>query len=295
VHGENDGLPGLVVDRYNNVAVIRLDTVAWVPYLQVVVDALEALVDPRSVVLRASRRIAEQLSPLRDGSILAGDDINHSVQFLEQGFTFSADVLRGQKTGHFLDQRDNRALVAQRCNEARVLDVFSHTGGFSVYAAAGGARSVTSVDVSPHAIEACRTHVEHNRRIFDFDAEHEAIVDDAFDAMADLRRNRRRFDVVIVDPPSFASNQRSVPAARQAYSRLTGLALDLLGTGGTLFQASCSSRIDEQDFHDTVAEVVDRGGWKAVDAVRTRHGLDHPIGFEHGAYLKALLADVVPR
>ena len=136
---------------------------------------------------------------------------------------------------------------------------------------------------------------ERNRNERGFEAEHHTQVADAFDAMEQLSDRRARFDVVIVDPPSFAPNQAALPAARRAYRRLTRLALELLGTGGTLFQASCSSRIDGGEFHDLIADEVDAHGWKSTHEVRMGHALDHPIGFPEGAYLKAVLADVVPR
>lgn len=172
--------------------------------------------------------------------------------------------------------------------------MFCNTGGFSVYAAAGGARSVHSVDISQHAIDATSHHMEINRAGLDFDARHTTQVADAFDAMTDLVDDRQRFDVVIVDPPTFAPNTAAVPAARHAYRRLTSLAVELLTTGGTLLQASCSSRIPADEFHALVAGEIAENDMKPINMIRTGHALDHPIGFEQGAYLKAVLTDVVP-
>lgn len=296
IHGENDHLPGLVVDRYAESLVVRLDTVAWLPHLRAVLDPLVEMLEPERIVLRTSRRLAPLLPPnLRDGQTLIGEAPVAPVTFLEHGLSFEADLVHGQKTGHFLDQRDNRALVATRCNQATVLDVFCNTGGFSVHAAAAGAREVHSIDSSEHAIAATRRHVELNRANYGSAVRHRTSTDDAFDAMEALVSERARFDVVIVDPPSFAPNAAAVPAARRAYRRLSRLALELLGTGGTLFQASCSSRIGDIEFHDLIADEVDAFGWKSTREVRTTHAPDHPIGFPEGAYLKGLLADVVPR
>lgn len=296
VHGENDGLPGLVVDRYDRSLVVRLDTAAWIPHLRAVIEPLGEVVETDRIVLRTSRRVGPSLpEPLFDGCTLAGPAPSGPVSFLEHGLHFEADLVRGQKTGHFLDQRDNRALVSTRCNAAEVLDLFCNTGGFSVHAAAAGARRIHSVDSSEHAVAATVRHVEHNRERLAYDAEHTVRVADAFAEADRLRREGTRFDVVIVDPPSFAPNTAAIPAARRAYRRLTRLALELLGTGGTLFQASCSSRIDRVEFHDLIADEIDAFGWKSTREVRTGHAIDHPIGFPEGAYLKAVLTDVIPR
>lgn len=296
VHGENDRLPGLVVDRYADSLVVRIDTVAWLPHLRSALAPLVDLTEPERVVLRASRRISGSLPPdLHDGVTLLGTPPTGAIEFRENGLIFEADIERGQKTGHFLDQRANRLLVGERCNDADVLDLFCNTGGFSVHAAAGGARSVHSVDLSPHAVEATKRHMELNRAELGFAAEHTAAVADAFDALESLLDRRARFDVVVVDPPSFAPNAASVPGARRAYRRLTALAIQLLGSGGTLFQASCSSRIDAIDFHDLIADELDMAGFKATDEVRTAHTIDHPIAFAEGAYLKATLADITRR
>jgi 23S rRNA (cytosine1962-C5)-methyltransferase len=296
VHGENDRLPGLVVDRYADSLVVRIDTIAWLPHLRSVLAPVLELTEPDRVVLRASRRISGSLpADLSDGATLLGDPPDGPIVFRENGLIFEADIERGQKTGHFLDQRANRLLVGQRCRDADVLDMFCNTGGFSVHAAAGGARSVHSVDLSPHAVEATRHHMELNRTELGFEAEHTFAVADAFDALEALTDRRARFDVVVVDPPSFAPNAASVPGARRAYRRLTALAIQLLGSGGTLFQASCSSRIEALDFHDLIADELDMAGFKATDEVRTAHTIDHPIAFAEGAYLKATLADITRR
>ena len=295
VHGENDGLPGLVVDRYDSTLVIKLDSPVWVPHLASLVEPIASLADASRVVVRASRRIEALLPAVLLGSpTVIGMPPTGPIEFFEHGLAFAADVERGQKTGHFLDQRDNRQLVGSHCADATVLDVFCNTGGFSVHAATGGARSVHSIDVSRHAIDATRSHMETNRQRLGFDTVHSTSVADAFDAMESLVANRRRFDVVIVDPPTFAPNAASVDAGLRAYGRLTALAVDLLASGGTLFQASCSSRIASDVFYELVLDEIDYAGFKAINSIRTGHAIDHPIGFSQGAYLKALLCEVAP-
>ena len=199
----------------------------------------------------------------------------------------TADPVGGQKTGYFLDQRANRLRVGADAADARVLDVFCCHGGFSVHAALGGARHVHSVDLSPHATEAARRHVAANAPI-----DHAISTGDAFEVMADLAARGERYDVVVVDPPSFASRRDAVPGALRAYSRLTHLALDVVEPGGLLVQASCSSRIDRERFDATVEAAVDRAGRRLDVVARTDHDIDHPIGFPEGAYLKAIFARI---
>ena len=291
VHGENDGLPGLVVDRYGGTAVVKLYSAALLPHLADIRAAVAAALAPARIVLRASRLVAPSLPPvLTDGTTVDGPAPDGPVAYRELGLSLTADVVHGQKTGAFLDQRDNRDLVARHAAGARVLDVFCCTGGFALHAARGGARSAHLVDQSAGAIAAALANRERNvddRRVaacaFTSD------VGDAFDVLAALGRSRRRFDVVVVDPPSFASNQAAVGRAIAAYRRLTALALPLVAPGGVLFQASCSSRVTTADFVAAVHAEAAAGGVRLRELARTAQPIDHPVGFPQGAYLKAVL------
>lgn len=300
VNGENDGMPGLVLDRYEDTLVLKLYTDAWFPHLEPVLDAIVAVHRPRRVVLRLARVVdphdAEVAgASLADGATLIGDVPHAPVEFTEGGLRFEADVVHGQKTGFFLDQRDNRERVRSMAEGAEVLDVFSCTGGFSVNAAAGGATAVHSVDISPAAIEATRRNMALNAALPSVQAcRHEATTGDAYEVMRALARRGHRYDVVVVDPPSFASNQQQVPGALRAYGRLTELAVELVRTGGHLVQASCSARVGTDQFVDVVTASALRAGASLAHPLVTGHGVDHPIGFEHGAYLKALFAQVQP-
>lgn len=308
VHGENDGLPGLIVDRYDTTWVVKLYTNAWFPHLAAVVDGLAALVQPERVVLRLSRHVADgDTFGLADGDVLLGSAVERPVLFRERGLIMEADVVHGQKTGHFLDQRDNRALVRSMSDRAHVLDVFSSTGGFALAAAAGGARSVHLVDLSAPAIETAQRNLAHNLRLREVrDCQVRTTVGDAFrvlDSLAwslrgdrpDTRHDTRHdglYDMVILDPPSFAMNQASVERALRAYAKLTQLGVALVRPGGVLVQASCSSRVTEDDFYDTVSAAALEAGRPLNELRRTGHAVDHPIGFPQGAYLKALFATV---
>jgi 23S rRNA (cytosine1962-C5)-methyltransferase len=295
VHGENDALPGLVVDRYAGVLVVKLDTAAWVPHLRTLVPLLIDRLAPDTVIVRFSRAAQDAAAALGvdDGAVLAGPPPPALVEFHENGLVFDADVVHGQKTGHFLDQRDNRARVGQLAAGAQVLDVFSCSGGFTVHAAAGGATEVHSVDLSPHAIEAVRRNLHHNAsRSAVAACRATSTVGDAFVVMADLVRSRRRFDVVVVDPPSFASKQADVDRAVAAYRKLTELAVGLVRPGGVLVQSSCSSRVSADVFFAAVNGAATGAGRRLVETERTGHAIDHPVGFVHGAYLKTLFARV---
>ena len=289
IHGENDQMPGLVVDRYGHVAVLKLYSAAWVPHLAVIVPIIRKHLTVRSIVLRTARSLGDGvLHGLRSGVSLVGPDIDGPVAFVEHGLHFEADVIRGQKTGHFLDQRDNRIYIGTIAGGAPVLDVFSCTGGFSVHAAAGGARSVHSVDAAPVAIEFAIRNMALNAGLPAVAAcRHETTIGEAFATMEDLVSRRKRYGIVVVDPPSFASNAPSIPKAITAYERLAELAVQLVERGGLLMQASCSSRVDEADFIRAVHAGAARAGYELEEVRRTGHPIDHPIGFREGGYLKA--------
>lgn len=294
VHGENDGFGGLVVDRYDTTLVLKLYSDVWWSHLRPVLDALVDALDPDRIVLRLGRAVTPPPgSDLADGVTLLGDPPEGPISFRERGLWFEADVRFGPKTGHFLDQRDNRGLVRGMAEGAAVLDVFASTGGFSVSAAAGGARSVHLVDVSAPALEVARRNLSLNRHIGAVRAcEVTTAVGDAVEVLGSLARMPGRFDLVIVDPPSFAHDAAGVPAARRAYTRVVRAALRVVRPGGTLVQASCSSRIGAEEFFDLVraAAAAERVPFRELR--HTGHPLDHPVGFEQGAYLKAVFATV---
>ncbi len=290
VHGENDALPGLVADRYADTIVVKLYSPAWFPHLRPVVDALLAHRPAERVVLRLGRSVAAgETFGLVDGDVVHGPAVAGPVRFVERHLSMEADVVHGQKTGHFLDQRDNRALVRGMASGTDVLDVFASTGGFALSAAAGGATSVHLIDQSAPALATAERNLAHNRHLPEVRrcAVH-TTVGDAFEVLQRLAGRDERFDIVVVDPPSFASNQAAVPRALAAYGRLTRLALAVTKPGGTLVQASCSSRVTADDFAQTVLDAAASAKREVVELRRTGHAVDHPIGFEFGAYLKAI-------
>ena len=294
IHGESERLPGLVVDRYDQTHVLKLYTPAWIPHLRRLLPALQAADPAERLVLRLGRSVQsrpDHLYNLRDGAILFGADMDGPLIFCENGLRFEVDPVRGQKTGFFLDQRENRARVERAAHGRRVLDVFSYTGGFSVYAARGGAREVVSLDGSRPALEAAARNMALNRDHVSVRAcEHETLAEDAFEALARMGREGCRFDLVIVDPPAFARKRDQALDALRAYGRLTRLALTVLRPGGTLVQASCSSRVSAEQFFAAVHRAAAKAGRPLREIERTGHPRDHPVTFEEGAYLKCLFA-----
>lgn len=294
VHGENDGLPGLVIDRYAKTLVLKIYSPIWIPHLKELLSALSKTNPSERLILRLSRSMQKQnkfLYGLEDGMTLTGQPPEGMILFRENGLTFECDPIHGQKTGFFLDQRENRARVEKMSKGKSVLNVFAYTGGFSVYAARGGAKQIVSVDSSAPALQAAIHNFSHNQIIPTVKyAIHETIAEDAFEVLARLESQKRLFDLIIIDPPMFAKNQNQIAAGLAAYRKLTHLGLSVLRPGGTLVQASCSSRIDAETFFDTIHQSARESHRRLTEIERTGHALDHPIGFEEGEYLKCLFA-----
>lgn len=295
VHGEGDGLPGLVIDRYDRVLVMKLYSAAWLPYVSMLLEGLSTVAPADWIVLRLSRAVQREAEPLgiTDGATLAGAPEDGPLHFRENGLFFEVDVLKGQKTGFFLDQRENRARVETLARGKETLNVFAYTGGFSLYAARGGAPLVVSLDLSAPALDAARRNFALNDNLPNVAAaRREFLAEDAFTGLARLAKEGRLFDLVVVDPPAFAQQQTAIPGALLAYERLTRLALGVLRTGGTLVTASCSSRVSEEEFFAAVRRVAARAGRALNEFAHTGHALDHPVRYAEGAYLKCMYAVV---
>lgn len=283
INGENDGWPGLVLDQYHDTRVLKLYTAAWLPRLDEIAALLKG--DGR-LVLRLSRNIQKAALDdfgLKDGQILHGAPLDGPVIFLENGLRFEADVLRGQKTGFFLDQRDNRRNVGELSEGQSVLNLFSHSGGFSVYAARGGATDVVSLDISEYALAAAKRNFALNKEIR---CRHETIQADAF---AWLRQKpERKFDLIVVDPPSLAKREAEKAGAMAAYSKLIEGTLARLSKNGLLVAASCSAHVSAEEFFGLTRNTVLKTRRKCEEMQTTRHPPDHPATFPEGEYLKCI-------
>ncbi len=289
IHGESDGWPGLVLDRYAATLVLKIYTAAWLGRLDETLGLLRGQLPWPRIVLRLSRNIhpiAQQQFGLSDGQVLVGDEPPEAVVFLESGLRFEADVLRGQKTGFFLDQRENRRLVESLAAGRRVLNAFSFSGGFSVYAARGGASAVTDLDISPHALAAAERNFEHNRDIAAVArCGRQSVQADAFEW---LSASRETFDLVVLDPPSMARSAAQRDGAIAAYQRLSTLGIARLERGGILAAASCSAHVSAADFFAAAHRAAAASGRKFTQLQTTLHPADHPATFKEAEYLKMI-------
>ncbi len=294
VYGENDGLPGLVIDRYEGTLVVKLYTTAWVPHLVDLLTALLTVQNAEQIVLRLSRNVQQlslQLYGLTEGMVIGETGLAGPVVFLENGLRFEADPIHGQKTGFFLDQRENRARVERLAAGKRVLNVFAYNGGFSLYAARGGATQVTSLDLSRPALAAATRNFALNQTNPNVaKADHQLLAGDAFVLLQQLAHDGTRYDLVIIDPPAFAKRQSEVERALGAYAQLTRLGLNVLVPGGTIVLASCSSRVTAEAFAANAVQAAGGVGRPLRIFDQTGHALDHPVGFAEGAYLKCIYA-----
>ncbi len=294
--GESDGWPGLVLDRYDTTYVLKLYTAAWLPRVGEVVGWLLEMLQPERLILRLSRNIqslAEQQFNLRDGQVLRGSVPDGPVVFLETGIRFEAEVVRGQKTGFFLDQRENRRRVEALAAGRDVLNAFSFSGGFSLYAARGGARSTTDLDISPHALDSARRNFALNAADPHIAAcRHECAQADTFNWLA--ASSRADFDLVILDPPSLAKRETERAGAIQAYRKLTELGLPRLRRGGILVAASCSAHVSTGEFFTAVLDALHASRRPFAELIRATHAPDHPATFPEAQYLKCLFARLEP-
>ncbi|PYJ58229.1 MAG: 23S rRNA (cytosine(2499)-C(5))-methyltransferase [Verrucomicrobia bacterium] len=290
VNGESDGWPGLVLDRYDATLVLKLYTVAWLPRLEEIVRVIRAGLKPERIVLRLSRNIQATTHTkfnLSDGEFLIGDRRDAWPTFLETGLRFEADVLRGQKTGFFLDQRENRRIVESLARGRDVLNVFSFSGGFSVYAARGGAKSVTDLDISAHALESAKRNFALNENQPTVArCRHETVQADAFEWLAG--NESKKFDLIILDPPSLARREAERAGAIQAYGRLAQSGLAHLRPGGVLVAASCSAHVSAEEFFGALRLAAKKSRRKFTELQTTGHAPDHPATFPEVHYLKCI-------
>jgi len=289
IHGESDGWPGLVLDRYGATLVLKLYTAAWLPRLPAMLALLKDSIPCERIVLRLSRNIqifAETQFAVRDGLVLFGPAPDGPVIFLENGIRFEADVLRGQKTGFFLDQRENRAEVEELAGRRSVLNAFSFSGGFSVYAARGGARSVTDLDISAHALESANRNFALNQHLSAVAAcRHETVQADAFEW---LEKTNAQYGLIVLDPPSLAKRAAEREGAIRAYERLNALGMGRLERDGILVAGSCSAHVSAPDFFNAVRSAATKTGKKYLEWKTLQHPRDHLATFKEAEYLKVI-------
>ena len=285
VHAEADGLPGLVVDRYGEVAVLQANS-AWADRMTPdILAALLAELPLRAVVARNDLPVRAHEGLPADVALLHGSDATALVE--EGGVRFGVDPLSGQKTGWFFDQRRNRDMVAGLAAGARVLDVFCHVGAFGLRCAAAGAAEVTLVDSSAPALERALAAAAENG----FAGRVGVRRGDAFDVMTEAAQAGEHFDIVVCDPPAFAKSKKDQAAGLRAYGRMARLAAPLVAPGGFLFVASCSHHAPLEAFAGVIAEALHRARRGGRILATTGAGPDHPVHphLPESAYLKAQL------
>lgn len=286
VFGESDGMPGLIVDRYNKTLVYQIHTMGMDRLRKEVVAALIQVFQPETIYERSDIGVRnnEGLSDQPKG-LIYGKPPENEIEILENGIPMLVNVVEGQKTGMFLDQRENRLALQKYVNGKSVLNCFCYTGGFSIYAALAGAAKVTSVDSSGPALETAK-------RIFSLNkidpAVHEFLDEDVFDLLEKYRQNRSRFDIIILDPPAFVKNQKSLERGMQGYSFINHRALDLLPKGGILISSSCSAHVSDEMFQKMLAISSSKAGCTLKVLEIRSQPIDHPfnLSFPEGKYLK---------
>lgn len=286
VHGEGDNLPGLIIDVYDHTAVMQAHSAGMHVYRMEIADALSEVMGDviQNIYYKSETTLPfkADLLATENGFIKGGSPENIAM---ENGLKFHVDWLKGQKTGFFVDQRENRHLLEHYAKGRNVLNMFCYTGGFSFYAMRGGANLVHSVDSSAKAIDLTNENVELN---FPGDARHQAFAEDAFKF---LDRMGDQYDLVILDPPAFAKHRDALRNALRGYTKLNAKAFEKIRPGGILFTFSCSQVVNKQDFRNAVFTAAAQSG----RSVRILHQLtqpgDHPVNIYHpeGEYLKGLV------
>ncbi|MGK7868537.1 class I SAM-dependent rRNA methyltransferase [Falsiroseomonas sp. E2-1-a20] len=284
VHAEADGLPGLIIDRYGDAVAIQANTAGMEAATPLILEALHALFAPRLVIARNDSAVRKLEGLAESVTALHGDG---TATVEEAGLRFPVDLLGGQKTGWFFDQRANRAMVARLCPGRSMLDAFCHTGGFGLAAAAAGAREVTLLDRSEHALDLAM----QGARLAGFADRVVPLKAEALEQLERMTASGRRFEVVVADPPAFAKTRKDQPAALRGYAKLARLAAGLVAPDGILFIASCSHHVAPGDFAEAVAWGVHKARRECRILASVGAGPDHPVhpALPESAYLKGLL------
>lgn len=285
VHGEGDNLPGLIIDVYGKTAVMQAHSAGMHVDRMMIADALSEVMGGKieNIYYKSETTLPYKadLGP-ENGFIKGGSPENVAMEY---GLKFHVDWLKGQKTGFFVDQRENRHLLEQYAKGRNVLNMFCYTGGFSFYAMRGGANLVHSVDSSSKAIDLTNQNVELN---FPGDARHQAFAEDAFKY---LDRMGDQYDLIILDPPAFAKHRDALRNALRGYSKLNAKAFEKIKPGGILFTFSCSQVVDKKDFRNAVFTAAAQSGRKVRILHQLTQPADHPVNIYHpeGEYLKGLV------
>lgn len=291
IHGESDGLPGVIADRYGDVVVLQLTSAGGEKWKDAIVSALAQATGCKCIYERSDSDV-RRLEGLEPRSGVAYGELPESVTISENGVRMEVDVVNGHKTGFYLDQRDNRKLTGELARDRCMLNCFCYTAGFSLQALAGGASSVLSIDSSGPALETARRNLALNPQLDSNRAEW--LEADVFEALRQLRSQGRKFDLIVLDPPKFAPSAAHAQRAARAYKDINMLGFRLLNPGGILMTYSCSGGIGLELFQSIVAGAAVDAGVDARILHRLGAGADHPIGLAvpEGEYLKGLACQI---
>jgi 23S rRNA (cytosine1962-C5)-methyltransferase len=288
INAESDGLPGLIVDRYSDFLVCQFLSAGEEFFKETIVEILNEILKPAGIYERSDVevRTKEGLQPAK--GLLKGNIPDDLIEVKENGFKFLVDVKNGHKTGFYLDQRDNRALISEFSKGKNVLNCFSYTGGFSVYALASGADKITQIEASSSAIELASKNFELNNLDSSLV---ESINGDVFEVLRKFRDERRIFDLIILDPPKFAESSSQIQKASRGYKDINLLAIKLLNLGGILFTFSCSGHVSPELFQKIVADAALDSGREVKIIMQLTQASDHQVSlnFPEGFYLKGLV------
>jgi 23S rRNA (cytosine1962-C5)-methyltransferase len=288
VHGEGDGLPGLVIDMYDGTAVMQAHSVGMHTDRMLIANSLKKIMgeELKAVYYKSETTLPFKADLGQENGFLIGQSNNDIA--IENGLKFHIDWLKGQKTGFFVDQRDNRTLLEQYSKGRKVLNMFCYTGGFSVYSMRGGAELVHSVDSSAKAVDLVTKNMELN---FPGDTRHQAFAVDAFKYLDEMGEN---YDLVILDPPAFAKHRDALKQALRGYTKLNAKAMEKMPSGSILFTFSCSQAVNKDQFRTAIFSAAMQAGRKIRILHQLHQPADHPINIYHpeGEYLKGLVVYV---
>lgn len=288
IHSEGDFLPGLIVDRYGDFLTVQFLTAGMDQFRDVIVKILSDKLKPKGIFERADAREREFEKLGSESKMIFGEEPPETIEISENSFKFLVNLREGQKGGFFLDQRENRKLIQSISEGRKVLNCFSYSGAFSIYASAGGASAVTSVDSSQPALNLAAEHFKLNK----LSTPHKIVKQDVFEY---LREDKSEFDLIILDPPAFCKSKHQIDQAARGYKDINLSAIKRITRGGFLFTASCSSFISPDLFQKIIFGAAKDTSRDLRIIQKTSHAIDHPISIYHpeGEYLKGLLCQIL--
>jgi 23S rRNA (cytosine1962-C5)-methyltransferase len=288
IHSEADGLSGLLVDRFGDILVIQVGTAGMDNLLPLIINALEEVLQPKAIVIRNDNS-ARKLEGLPQEVLVIKGEVGQWVEVLENDCIYLADLIHGQKTGWFYDQRDNRKVIADLARGKSVIDIYSHSGGFGLLTAKAGASNVTLVDSSALALDMAGQAAERNH------LKVECSKGDAFVVMENLEKSGKKFDIVLADPPAFVKSKKDIASGLKGYEKIARLAAHLVAENGLLFMASCSHHAGRSAFNKAVLDGIKKAGFSAEIIKQTGAAADHPRHnlLLQSEYLKGILLRII--